>query len=125
MFGRNFGRTPADGLRTKFTASSGYRLVNNVPGHRNGHENREFLGFHCPGAFASYACFGGAFSEKCCKNRGFGRCSVSVRLSGRSAGNTWSVNLGFFFFCQKTAFLKILRGDERFSLYFPVKSEMA
>ena len=30
-----------------------------------------------------------------------------------------------FFFCQKTAFLKILRGDERFSLHFPVKSEMA
>ena len=52
---------------------------------------------------------------------------MSVRLSGRSAGNTWSVNLGnFFFFChQKTAFLKILRGDERFSLYFPTKSEMA
>ena len=31
----------------------------------------------------------------------------------------------FFFFAKKRAFLKILRGDERFSLYFPVKSEMA
>ena len=51
---------------------------------------------------------------------------MSVRFCGRSAGNTWSVNLGNFFFLQKKkAFLKILRGDEGFSLYFPVKSEMA
>ena len=31
---------------------------------------------------------------------------MSVRLSGRSAGNTWSVNLGnfFFFFAKKRRF---------------------
>ena len=51
---------------------------------------------------------------------------MSVWLCVRCVGNTWSVNFGnFFFFAKKTAFLKILRGDERFSLYFPVKSEMA
>ena len=50
---------------------------------------------------------------------------MSVWLCSRSAGNTWSVNFRkIFFFGQKTAFLKNLRGGEHFSLYFLVKSEM-
>ena len=73
---------------------------------------------HCPGAFAVYVRFGGALCEKCCKNRGFGRCSVSVRFCGRSAGNTWSVNLGnFFFFLQKKRPFKNNYGEMRVLAY--------
>ena len=42
-----------------------------------------------------------AFSKICCKNRGLGRCGVSVRLCGRCGGNTWSVNFRTFFLLKK------------------------
>ena len=100
--------------------------MKNVLGHRDGHENLEFLGCIVLEPLHSMLALVGSSVKKCCKNRGFGRCSVSVRFCGRCVGNTWSVNFGqFFFFCKKKGLSKNFTGKKRFSLYFPVKSEMA
>ena len=71
-------------------------LLQIVVRHRDGRENRDFLWFNCSRVFARNACVGEVFCGKCCKNRGFGRCGVSVRLCGRCGGNTWSVNFRKF-----------------------------
>ena len=79
---------------------------------RRGREKNESLGLHCAAAFPVYACLGGAFCEKCCKNRGFARCGESVWLCVRSAGNAWPVNLGnFFFFGQKKGLSRHFYGE--------------
>ena len=87
-------------------------------GHRDGHENLEFLGCIVLEPLQSMLALVGSSVKKCCKNRGFGRCSVSVRFCGRCVGNTWSVNFGQFFFCKKKAFLKILRGKSVLAYIF-------
>ena len=98
-------------------------LLQIVVRHRDGRENRDFLWFQCSRVLASNASVGEVWGGKCCKNRGFGRCGVPVRLCGRRGGNMWSVNFGFFF-DKKMAFMQNLQGGEHFSLRFPVKSEM-
>ena len=91
--------------------------MKNVLGHRDGHENLEFLGCIVLEPLQSMFALVGPSVKKSCKNRGFGRCSVSVRFCGCSAGNTWSVNLGnffFFFFAKKKGLFKLFTGRRGF-----------
>ena len=51
---------------------------------------------------------------------------MSVRLCSCCGGNTWSVNFRkFFILPKKISFFQNLQGDGHFSLYFPIKTEMA